>query len=194
MRNTSPRPTIEQRDNNELIEDLCISLRDVGCCWFPDVDDKAKKPIEAVQTIHSELQRRGVDVKARVRRLTEETSWLMEELLDDCLNYPKVIPYVRDKDGIKRSLRCEICRQGETPDRVGVGMCDRCVTAAIESLQNRVPITGLVLFRTYNESKRCKHADSDTVLMTFDDEYDFGMGNSYCMQCLIDEKQRRVNL
>jgi hypothetical protein len=118
----------------------------------------------------------------------------MEELLEDCLNYPKVIPYVRDKDGIKRSLRCPICGRGEIPDRLGVWLCDRCVSDAIESLQKRTPMKGLVLFRTYNESKRCEHADSETVLMAFDDEYDFEMGNNYCVQCLTDEQRRRLTL
>jgi hypothetical protein len=129
-----------------------------------------------------------------MNRLSEETSWRMEELLDDCLKYPKVIPYVKETDGIRRSLRCPICRRGEIPDRLGVEMCDPCVRDAIESLQSRVPITGLILFRTYNDSKRCRHADSDTVLMTFDDEYDYEMAHCYCKQCLLDEQQRRANL
>jgi hypothetical protein len=194
MRNTPPKSPIEQRETAELIEDLCIALRDVGGSWFPDYDEHVPKKIEEVQRLHAELMARNVDLSARISRLTEETSWRMEDLLRDCLSYPKAIPYVRDKDGVRRALRCPLCHRGEIPDRFGVWMCNNCLLVAIESVRSRVPAKGLILFRTYNESKRCKHADSETVLMAFDDEYDFQMGTNYCMRCLVEEQERRKKL
>lgn len=192
MRNTSVRPAIDQRESAELIEDLCIALRDVAGCWFPDGDDRAAVFIKEVQEIHSELEARQVDIRERINRLSDETSWQMQPLLEDTLQYPRAVPYVRDKDGIRRAFRCPICGQQEVPDREGIWLCDVCLAKALESVKNREPSTGLVLFRTYNESKRCKHADAETVLMTFDDEYDYQMGHSFCARCIEEEQQRRA--
>jgi hypothetical protein len=192
MRNTAPAPPIEQRETSELIEDLCIALRKVGGCWFPVDDDRAPELIGEVQQIHAELLSRQVDVSERISRLSEETSWQMQPLLRECIEYPKAVPYVRDRDGVRRSFRCPICNLREVPDREGIWLCDLCLAKALVSVQNRIPSTGLVLFRTYNESKRCKHADADTVLITFDDEYDYDMGNSFCGRCIFEEQQRRV--
>lgn len=192
MRNTPPRPAIDQRESAELIEDLCIALRNVGGCWFPDDDGRAAEFIEEVKQIHTELEARDVDVHERINRLSDETSWQMQPLLRESLEYPRAVPYVRDKDGIRRSFRCPICNQREIPDREGIWLCDVCLAKALKFVQSRVPSTGLVLFRTYNESKRCKHADAETVLMTFDDEYDYQMGNSFCERCIAAEQQRRA--
>jgi hypothetical protein len=130
MRNTPPIPPIEQCDSTTLIEDLCLALRDVGGYWFPDHEGCASKKIEEVQRIHAELAARQVDIRERLEVLTEETSWLMADLLNDCLSYPKVLPYVREKDGIRRSLRCPLCGKSEFPDRSGVWMCDNCLSDA----------------------------------------------------------------
>lgn len=80
-----------------------------------------------VQRLHGELLRRGVEVTRRLERLSEETSWQMMSLLSDCLMYPEVIPYVRERDGIRRVLRCPACREREIPRREGfVWLCDAC--------------------------------------------------------------------
>lgn len=192
MRNTPPRPPIDQRESAELIEDLCIALRDVAGYWFPDDDNGMAAFIREVQQIHVELEARHVDVRERINRLSDETSWQMQPLLEESLQYPKVVPYVRDQDGIRRAFRCPICGQREVPDRKGIWLCDVCLANALKSVQSRHPSQGLVLFRTYNTSKRCKHADSDTVLMMFDDEYDFQMGHSFCERCIAEEQQRRA--
>ena len=191
MRNTPRAPPIEQRETSELIEDLCIALRKVGGCWFPVDDGRAAELIGEVQEIHTELVSRQVDVRERISRLSDETLWQMQPLLRECIEYPKSVPYVRDKDGVRRSFRCPICNVREVPDREGIWLCDQCLAKALESVQNRIPSTGLVLFRTYNESKRCKHADAETVMMTFDDEYDYDIGNSFCELCIAEEQQRR---
>lgn len=117
----------------------------------------------------------------------------MEQLLQECLLYPEVIPYVRGRDGVRRVFRCWVCEKREMPDLDGIRLCNECLSAAIESVRSRKPLKWLILFRTYNETKRCKHADSETVLMAFNDEYDFQMENSYCEQCLIEEQRHRID-
>ena len=62
MRNTPPALPIEQRETSELIEDLCIALRNVGGCWFPVDDGRATEFIAEVQQIHTELVLRQIDV------------------------------------------------------------------------------------------------------------------------------------
>ena len=60
MRNTSPEPTVEERDTARLIEDLCLALRDVGVQNFhvPN-DERGLASIKSVQQIHAELEKRG---------------------------------------------------------------------------------------------------------------------------------------
>ena len=194
MRNTPAIPPLEERDDTTLIEDLCLALRDVGGLWCPEDDGRAAARIEEVKKIYALLLERRVDVKDRIDRLSEETSWRMADLLSDCLGYPNVLPYVKDKDGIRRALRCSLCGQGEFPDKLGIWMCDACLVAVRELLSSCSPMPGLVLFRTYNDSKRCNHADSDTVLFTFDDPYEFAIDNGRCDTCLTDEQERRKKL
>ena len=84
---------------------------------------------------------------------------------------------------MRRTFRCPICSQREYPDRKGIQLCNECLERARTAIQTKTPIEGLILFRTYSESKRCPHADSETVLVALDDEYDFHMADSYCDQC-----------
>jgi len=194
MRDTAPRQAIERRATDELLDDLCLALRDVGVRDYclPD-DESVTSFIKEVQLISSELKQRNTDFKNWIERLSDETGWQMEQLLQECLLYPEVIPYVRERDGVRRVFRCSICGKRERPNLDGICLCDECLSEAIESIRRRKPSKGLILFRTYNETKRCKHADSETVLMAFDDEYDFQMENSYCEQCLIEEQRRRMD-
>jgi hypothetical protein len=128
MKNTPAKLPIEQRETEELIEDLCLALRDVGVQDYslPRAKDVLADVLR-VQRLHGELSRRGADVTRRLERLSEETSWQMIPLLRDCLMYPEVIPYVRERDGIRRVLRCPVCREREISGREGVvWLCDAC--------------------------------------------------------------------
>jgi hypothetical protein len=51
---------------------------------------------------------------------------------------------------------------------------------------------GLLLLRIYNEEHWCKHANSETVMIAFDD-YD-SLGSTYCNECLSEEQTRRINI
>jgi hypothetical protein len=191
MRNTTPDLPIEQRQSNELIEDLCLALRDVGVwTWSLPKDERAISAIENVQTIYGELLRRKVDFQSRIKQLSEETSWQMQTLLEECIDYPQTIPYVRDIDGVRRAFRCSVCEQREYPDREGLFLCDVCLDEAKTSFETLLPFKYLLLFRIYNKEYWCRHANSETVLMAFND-YD-ELGQTWCKQCVIEEQSRRT--
>lgn len=128
MRNTPAELPVEQRETEELVEDLCLALRDVGVRDYCLPKDRwVVSDVLRVQQLHGELSRRGADVTRRLERLSEETSWQMMPLLRDCLMYPDVIPYVRERDGIRRVLRCPNCREREISRPEGaLWLCDDC--------------------------------------------------------------------
>src|SRR5205085_1010601 len=91
----------------------------------------------------------------RLAELSEQTRWLMPQLLEDCLRFPEVLPLVRDRDGIRRRLRCWLCRKAEWPIEANAfPYCDDCLTRIIASIDLREPISEMVLFRTYNTGCR----------------------------------------
>lgn len=133
MKNTPAELPIEQRETEELVEDLCLALRDVGVQDYslPWAED-ALAAVLRVQRLHGELSRRGADVTRRLERLSEETTWQMIPLLRDCLTYPDIIPYVRERDGIRRVLRCPVCRKREMSEREGaIWLCDACKATSV---------------------------------------------------------------
>ncbi|MEJ7848308.1 MAG: hypothetical protein WKF92_09490 [Pyrinomonadaceae bacterium] len=193
MQNTPSQLPITQRPTDELIEDLCLALRDVGVrTWSLPNDDFAVSAVRNVQQIYALLRQRNADIRSRIERLSEETSWQMKTLLEECLAFPEVIPYVKDADGVRRALRCSICQKREHLDREGIWLCDVCLAQAKDSIESLIPMKGLLLLRIYNEENWCKHANSETVLIAFDD-YDT-LGNIYCNQCFSEEQARRTNI
>jgi hypothetical protein len=52
-------------------------------------------------------------------------------------------------------------------------------------IKKRIPSKGVMLYRTYNEEKRCRNADSDTVLATLEQNFDVFGG--FCEQCILEE-------
>jgi hypothetical protein len=191
MADSPPRPPIHERSDEELLDDLSIELRHVGC---GDYDLPAGKRVLAhikqVADIHTELNHRKVDWHPRLQQLSDETKWQMVSLLDDCLAYPQRLPFVRELDGIRRALRCRLCGQEERPvDAKLFWFCKPCMERVAEALRTRAPLQGIVLFRTYNSECRCSHANADTVLA----------GESYieqlygiCGVCIHDELKRRA--
>jgi len=190
MQSTPPPLPMKQRPTDELVEDLCLALRDVGVRTYslPD-DERAVSAVRSVQQIYALLKQRNADIRARIKQLSEETSWQMDTLLQECLAFPEVVPYVKDADGIRRALRCYNCQKREFPDRKGIWLCEICLTQAKDSIETRVPMKGMILLRMYNEEYWCKHANSETVLIAFDD-YET-LGNAYCNECLSEEQTRR---
>jgi hypothetical protein len=185
FRNTPPRIPIQERPSPELLEDLCVALRYVAVREGYLSGDAADEPsIQEAVSIATELDRRHVAVSERLQTLTRETGWLMNDLLDDCREFPAVTPRVRELDGIRRYLRCGYCKLAEHPEddthwRAG----DACLQDFIQSFESLEPKSGTVLFRTYNSEWRCKHGDEDTVLLGVIYEEVF-LGPGQCQQCL----------
>jgi hypothetical protein len=190
MANTPLLP-ITERDTAILLEDLCLALRDVGVrdSALPS-DPRVVQAIKEVVLIHCELDRRRVDIRERLLTLSRETKWRMLDLLDDCLAFPNVVPYVREEDGIRRRLRCTICGKEERPPNAQFWMCDNCLKRVIEAIESKTPIDRIILFRTFNTGARCSHADSETVLAT-ETWQDIIFGN--CVKCFAEELQRRAS-
>lgn len=191
IRNTPTEPDLEWLDSPELLSQLMIALRNVGVheVHLPCPSDTMVDWIGVVQRIHHLLVQRAIDPTADLQKLSEQTGWLIQPLLEECLQWPKVTPHVREKDGIRRLQRCWLCCQREYPDAAAETLCDGCLLQMIDLLRTRKPPEGFIFFRTYNQSHWCPHADSETVLMTSDD-YDF-LADGRCELCLREEYERR---
>jgi hypothetical protein len=193
MANTPPPPPLPQRSASDLLDELCVELRHVGVGdWGLPKDERVLSHIKNVCAIHEELKKRRTDLAARITELSSETNWQMERLLEDCLAFPKKMPYVREQDGIRRSLRCQKCRQAERhPDAKLFWFCESCLTETIDAIRSKKPTVGAVLFRTYNSECRCEHADDETVLAC--DNYIEEL-TGVCAKCLeIELKRQRDN-
>src|SRR6266567_4141676 len=191
MANSPPTIPVQKRRDEELLEDLCVELRHVGVGDHDLPNGQRILPhIQEVVAIHAELARRGVDWRPRVDRLSTETKWQMPSLLDDCLAFPERLPFVREPDGIRRTLRCQLCSRAERPvDAKLFWFCDPCMRRVTEALHQRAPVQGITLFRTYNAECRCPHADADTVLAA--DLYMVEQLHGVCERCILDELERR---
>jgi hypothetical protein len=90
----------------QVIEDFCLGLRDATMLDGVDASNEEKASrVRTVQLLHRSLGEGGFDPMPRVRQLSEETGWDMVEFLDQCLRFPAVVPRIRERDGIRRSLR-----------------------------------------------------------------------------------------
>ena len=190
MADTPPRPPIRDRPSQELVEDLCIELRHVACGDYDlPTGEWVAGHVRQVAAIHQELRNRGVDFSRPLEVLTKETKWQILPLLDDCVAYPQSLPYVREMDGIRRTLRCQLCQKAERPaDAKLFWYCELCMHTLVEAVHQRAPVQGIVLFRTYNPECRCSHAGDDTVLAA--DSY-IDQLSGVCERCIWEEIERR---
>ena len=190
MANSPPPVPVQKRGVEELLEALCIELRHVGVGDYDLPNGQRILPhIREVVSIHAELVRREVDWRPRLKVLSGETKWQMIQLLDDCLAFPTRLPFVREQDGISRTLRCSLCLKAERPVDVKLfWFCDACMHRVAEAMNQRTPLKGVILFRTYNAECRCVHADADTVLAA--EHYTDDL-NGVCEKCIHHELERR---
>jgi hypothetical protein len=199
MRSTPPPPPLAVRSSDEVLEELCLALRDVGVSTRflpyrppdPDIADE----IARVRAADAELLRRGLDPTPRLAILTTETKWLMRELREECLRFPAVLPWVREaKDGIRIAMRCSACGIREFPeDSRTIRLCDGCLGVLDEALSSRTAREDLLLYRTYNREARCEHADDDTVLGVYpwSPEWSDDFPTGLCHFCVSRELSRR---
>jgi|GEM_PF-1901752 hypothetical protein len=192
FRNKTPKVPIRQRQTDLLMEDLCLALRNVAVLDY-DLPSGARvlEFVSEVQAIYTELESRAIELDSRIVHLSTETGWKMQQLLSECVEYPAVIPWLRETDGIRRQLRCLRCRCSERPASDTVfWVCDNCLKDAILALKERQPKTGILLFRAYSPELRCSHADSETPLCAFwQDEVDLEGG--FCQECIDEELGKR---
>lgn len=177
---------------SSLLEDLCVDLRRVGVheAGIPS-DSRTVAFVEAVQSKFAELTTRGVELGPRIAALSAECGWDMEELLTQCVAYPKLIPMVREADGVRRALRCPGCRSRERPQSDDhFFLCSECLHACLHAVRVRVPLPGMLLFRTYSQQWRCPHAGDETVLVKYPDEYEL-YGTGSCETYIVEELNRR---
>jgi hypothetical protein len=191
MRDTPPPPPLTEWSDAALLEELGLALRDVASSEANlPFGERAVSHVRRVQAAHAELAARGVECGAYLDELSAVTKWQMTPMLAECLAFPRVIPAMRDEDGVRRRYRCPRCGRGEYPDHGGMWLCDACIAAAIAAVRAREPLPGMVVFRAYSPEQPCAHADSETVLVAVDDSDIFGPG--YCAECLIAEQRLRV--
>lgn len=193
MANTPPKPPIHKRSDLDLLEDLSIELRHVGVCDYDSPsDNRFRQHVNEVCLIHSELVRRKVDATPRIDILSKETAWKMQDLLEDCLAHPKRRPYAKELDGIRKALRCHMCRNAERPpDAKLFWFCESCMKRVALALNQRIACEGIVIFRSYTPNSRCSHADADTPLAA---EWYSEQIYGFCEKCVLEEMERRKEL
>lgn len=200
MRSTPPLPPIAARTTEDIVEDLCIALRNLALSTrhlpysgpLPDIETESA----AVKAICAELAKRRVDPSSRLVTLTIETGWQMEALHSEALENPNCRPWVRDaRDGVRLALRCEVCEAREFPVTAqSIRLCDQCLDVFRLSLMSPTDTPRMLLYRSFTPDARCEHATNDTVLGIYPwtrewSEY-FEVG--VCLQCLEAERSRRA--
>jgi hypothetical protein len=199
MRPTESPPPRSERPSDELIEELCLALRDVGVATqflpFRGPEPDIEKQVDRVQAVSRELQRREVDPGPRLDLLTAETGWSMGELLDECRKYPAARPWMRStKDGLRIAMRCVGCAEHEFPSESRrIRLCDRCLETLDAALVSRTGSDHMLLYRTYTRDARCEHAGDETVLGVYpwspEWSEDFPVG--LCRECVSEEVKTR---
>ena len=199
MRPTDPPLQRSERSTPELVEELCLALRDVGVgtgflpYWGPPPDIAAE--VTRVREVSEELRRRGAEVSDRLNLLATETGWSMSILYEECLRFPEVRPWVRQRgDGIREALRCQACRRAEFPEgSFRLRLCDACLVKFDTALAKAKAKDHMLLYRTVTPEARCEHAGDDTVLGLYpwdpQSSEDFEAG--YCRVCISHEQERR---
>jgi len=118
---------------------------------------------------------------------------MMDVLLEECRSFPTRMPYLREKDGVRRRLRCVGCWSRERPESDDrFRLCDVCLSTVRAALDSRKPVPGMLLFRTYTPEARCEHASDDTVLVVYPwrtDDFETSAGA--CANCFDREAGRR---
>jgi hypothetical protein len=194
MRNSEPRPSLSDLPSGDVVEELCLALRDVGThdSWG-DLSDWSKAAIERAQAADLELRSRGVDASERVVGLSVETGWRLDDLLEQCRKYPSLRPRLREGDGIRRALRCHGCSARERPESdERYFLCHQCLGKVAAAIRDLKALPALLLMRTYTPEARCGHSDDDTVVAVYPW---YGMhddvGPGFCATCIDEELRRR---
>ena len=187
IENTSSKPSICLRSNDELLGDLDVALRNAHTYG---ISDPGLGLIGEIKEIHKEIQRRSIELGAFMESLNQATGWLMDQFLEDCLAFPAREPLMRNRSGLRIRLLCWHCGENECPeDDETFFLCTPCLAVALRALREKNGELGFMVFRTFSVGYRCAHADSETVLASSAD--DGFWRDPWCEQCLIAELSRR---
>lgn len=176
FRNTPPKPPISERNDKEVVEALCIALRDVGVSngVLPDGEGIREK-IKTVQQIHKEIVKRDINIRRRIKKLARETKWPMVRLLDETIRFPETIPYLEEKP----KLVCRECAKNTYARNALLGLCDECLEKGIEFLESDSPDIRVITCSICGKKERAYYV------------YDGEADRCYCLECLKFEKKRR---
>lgn len=177
FRNTPQKPPIRERPDLELVEDLCLALRELGGLdgCLPDWEP-ALGAIAEVKMLAREARRRGLSLSARISRLSRETGWPIGKLLDDAVRYPDAIPYLPRTP----PPQCGVCRE-RISRRAVLGLCDSCLAKGIDDPAFEIPD---------NHLKECSICGrEERGFLVYAQAYQW---INYCRQCLESERARRA--
>jgi hypothetical protein len=98
VRPSDPRPPLAKWATGEVLEELCLALREVGVHdGWGALSDWSQRAIERVRAADRELRSRNSDIEQRLANLSEETGWRMTDLLTECRAYPDTRPRLRER-------------------------------------------------------------------------------------------------
>jgi hypothetical protein len=144
MANTPPPPPVSERPTEQLLDELCVELRNVGVKdWSLPDDERVLAHIKQVSSIHRELIGRQISLTARLSELSSQTNWKMMLLLEDCLAFQR------------RCLTFESRTESE-----------RLCVVSVASVLNDIPMRNCFGFVTnvfLRRSSPCKHANQLTA-------------------------------
>ena len=108
---------------DDLVHELLMSLKDVVACQSAlansDTDSngnktsetdlqKLKLAISKVSGLHSRVNGRGMELDETLKEASHRLDLDLNLLLDDCLRFPEVFPYVRNIQGLRKYFLCSV--------------------------------------------------------------------------------------
>ena len=165
---------LRDESDSDLIETLCVALRDVGVIneALPDWP-VARKAVARVKTLSQALQERALPVDARLRRLSTECNWDMLQLWQDSIAFPDAVPYL----AATPTPGCGNCG-GNIPRSMPLRLCRACVEKGLAAIAAAEP----------------SHVQNCTVcgkvgsgFLVYADGVEW---MHYCKQCLEDGRRR----
>jgi hypothetical protein len=190
---------------DDLVNELLISLKDVVACQSTLANNhavshanktneielqKLRLIINKVVNLHSRINERGTGLYEALKEAGNKTDLDLRQLLNDCLRFPEIFPYVRNSRGLKKFFLCS-CGEHESIDQQGLRLCAACLESMLECVKEKKKDNRFILYSTFSQQVRCRHADFKTLLITFNKP---GLWlPAWCETCLQQEKRRVSN-
>ena len=176
FRNTAPKLPVSERTDKEIVEALCIALREVGVsnAGLPD-GERIRERIKTAQEIYKEIVKRDINVTRRIKKLSKETKWPMARLLDETIRFPDTIPYLIENP----KLVCRECLKNTYARNAALGLCNDCLKKGIELIESGSEDIRVLTCSTCSKKEREYYV------------YDGEADRSYCLECLKKERARR---